>query len=413
MASEIIIQTVPEVTGATVNAIVLTDAGKVWDTVSQAFVSYADADFSRYCVGMSEVPFNSGRYVGDFPSSIAVAGTYTAAIYRQLDETPASSDEQIGAGEIEWSGNASPVTPPVRAIVIQTVPADTGLNAQALIFNASGEVWNTVTLTFEAYADANITSYGVQLYESDSVPGLYLGDFPTAITTPGTYSVVMLAQQGDTLQPDDPRKGTDTVDWDGTQVVQPPTSSQLCSVPYAQSVLAIPTTQDANVISQLIDVASAAIRKYCNRDFTYQTYSEYYDGRGESTLTLNQFPVQTVKQVTFYPYEETPTTYDTTQIIVDRRTGRISMKPPTRFPYGFQEILVTYSAGFSSTIPFDIQYACALIVKNLYIQRGTGLLASMRKLGDYQANYVTKAVMVINENFDIAKLLDQYKSWGL
>ena len=419
MAGEIVLQTVPEIVGATINAVVFNNDGKVWDTVSVAFVAYVDSDFPRYVVATTEQPTASGRYVGDFPTAIAVAGTYPVILYRQLGATAAPTDEEVGAGSVSWSGSATITPPQQRAIIVQTVPARTGLNAQALIFDKSGNVYDVALQELVAYSDANIAAYAWPLTESLTQPGFYSADFPSAITTPGTYGIIVLNQSGASLASTDEQIAEGEVVWDGTQEAQGPVTAQFCSVAFAASTLGLSAAQtntDAAFLTQLINAATTVIQRYCRRDFTLTNYSEYYNGSGTRTLTLRQFPISSLVSVTYYPHDATSYTDDATKFAVDKRAGIVSAIPSValfpNFPKGFQTVLVNYTAGYSE-IPADVQYACAMIVKLLYIQRGAGLLAASRKLGDYEAMYFTAAQQIISGSYDVQRLLDQYRDHPL
>jgi hypothetical protein len=55
--------------------------------------------------------------------------------------------------------------------------------------------------------------------------------------------------------------------------------------------MGITSSDDDTLIGQLITRSTNAIQIFCNRDFVDTTYREFYDGDGQSELTLHQFPV--------------------------------------------------------------------------------------------------------------------------
>lgn len=57
----------------------------------------------------------------------------------------------------------------------------------------------------------------------------------------------------------------------------------------------ITSTDDDDLIDDLINRATSAIENYCQRKFTYDTYREKYDGNGTTDLLLNQYPIGEVK----------------------------------------------------------------------------------------------------------------------
>lgn len=83
--------------------VVRNGSNEVWQTTTNTFVTYADADAATYAVATTEQGTSSGVYLATFPVQIA-AGTYSVASYLQLSTTPASTDALIDAGEFVWGG---------------------------------------------------------------------------------------------------------------------------------------------------------------------------------------------------------------------------------------------------------------------------------------------------------------------
>lgn len=86
----------------------------------------------------------------------------------------------------------------------------------ALILNSAGQFWNGST--FETYSPSNYTDYDVAMLEVGS-SGIYLGNFPTLITTGGTYEYFVKRRAGATPAEDDAIAGSGSIDWTGTTVV--------------------------------------------------------------------------------------------------------------------------------------------------------------------------------------------------
>jgi hypothetical protein len=59
-------------------------------------------------------------------------------------------------------------------------------------------------------------------------------------------------------------------------------------------------SQDA-LLGVLVAAYSDAVRKYCRRDFSLQTYDELYDGTGDRRLFLRQYPLVSVASVRYRP----------------------------------------------------------------------------------------------------------------
>lgn len=313
----------------------------------------------------------------------------------------------------------------MNEIQIQTVPPVTNATVYAVLFDSRDFVWNTATTALEQFNFANYAHYAVSLTETPVGSGYYQGNFPVGITIAGEYSGDIFKQVGGSPADTDTIIAAGTVDWNGTAAISPPTNNQLCTVSAVSSLLNLSANQasiDNGFISTLIGAATTAIQKYTLRDFFLTNYSEYYDGTGTRSLKLKQFPVTAISQVTYYPFDITPIAVTGTYFYIDTNTGIISSIPNLNgtpnlnyvpnWPQGWKSVLVQYTAGFA-VIPADVQQCCAMVSKMLYLQRGTDLLASNIKLGDFQAQYVTKAQAWINGDYDIQQVLNRYKDHPL
>ncbi len=90
----------------------------------------------------------------------------------------------------------------------------TGKTLYALVMNSSGQVWNASTSAFVSPSAGSWTSYAVAVTEQSST-GLYTGNFPIAITTPGTYKILVYAQFGGSAASTDGAIATGAIDWSG------------------------------------------------------------------------------------------------------------------------------------------------------------------------------------------------------
>jgi hypothetical protein len=90
----------------------------------------------------------------------------------------------------------------------------------ALIINSSGLFYNTDSSTFETYESGNYADYIVDMDEVRTNSGIYLGDFPAAILTSGTYEYfVKPSINGSGAESeDDPVANTGRIDWTGTGI---------------------------------------------------------------------------------------------------------------------------------------------------------------------------------------------------
>lgn len=93
-----------------------------------------------------------------------------------------------------------------------------GETVYALVFNASNQIWNGSA--FETYTAANYANYLVTMTEVGST-GIYIGSFPSSITTGGTYRIYVKKIASGSAAQDDGTVTTVRVDWTGTTVVTP------------------------------------------------------------------------------------------------------------------------------------------------------------------------------------------------
>lgn len=97
------------------------------------------------------------------------------------------------------------------------VHGSTGLTLYGLVRNYAGQVWRPATPAFEAYNSANYANYAtaVALTEQGAT-GVYLGDFPTGITTPANYRIDIRRRVGGSPAVSDPAYALDDIKWSGT-----------------------------------------------------------------------------------------------------------------------------------------------------------------------------------------------------
>lgn len=92
----------------------------------------------------------------------------------------------------------------------------------ARLKNPSGSWWNGTT--FETYSAGNYGNYDISMTEEGN-SGIYVADFPTAITTSGTYQYVVHRQAGGSPAEGDQVVSIGTVDWTGSVSVGSATGS--------------------------------------------------------------------------------------------------------------------------------------------------------------------------------------------
>lgn len=91
-----------------------------------------------------------------------------------------------------------------------------GETCYALVKNSSGQFWNGTA--FETYSASNYALYDITMTEVGST-GIYLGDFPSLITSSGSYQYFVKRQAAGSPAEDDPIVNTGIIDWTGTSSI--------------------------------------------------------------------------------------------------------------------------------------------------------------------------------------------------
>lgn len=92
----------------------------------------------------------------------------------------------------------------------------TGQSGYALLRSSSGTIWNGSS--FESYTPANYATYRIPGSEQGS-GGCYFADFPTGITTPGIYNVVVKQQITGSGAQSDFSIACGEIFWNGSAVI--------------------------------------------------------------------------------------------------------------------------------------------------------------------------------------------------
>jgi len=110
------------------------------------------------------------------------------------------------------------------------------------------------------------------------------------------------------------------------------------------------TTHDNRLIN-LINRVTDIMESWLKRKIKVRDYSEKYDGNGDYVLLLNQYPVNSISSLKIDGIEQDPSSY-----VLYGKRGEIRLLAGY-FPKGYQNVEVTYNAGYSN-IPGLIEQAC-------------------------------------------------------
>ena len=143
----------------------------------------------------------------------------------------------------------------------------------------------------------------------------------------------------------------------------------LTSLAAAKTYLRIPaadTSEDA-FLGTLVDSATARIEGWTRRLLVARNYDEMFDGTGGPTLTLRQFPTNSVTELNIDGQRKflTATIIGSDFYVVSSPEGRITLLGAEYgvggFPLGARIVRVKYNAGYAS-IPDDLALAAQKLV---------------------------------------------------
>lgn len=159
-------------------------------------------------------------------------------------------------------------------------------------------------------------------------------------------------------------------------------------------------TGDDALLTRLVTAASGFIQTWLNRAIASQAYTETRDGDGGGKLVFAYTPVTAVASLTIDgdPIPAAPNphwrgySFSPTMLYLQGR----------HFTPGFQNIVVSYTAGFESTPP-EIEQACLELVALRYKERD--------RIGQVSKNLAGEVVAFTQKDMpaDVQTLIDQYR----
>jgi uncharacterized phiE125 gp8 family phage protein len=133
-------------------------------------------------------------------------------------------------------------------------------------------------------------------------------------------------------------------------------------------------TSKDNMITRMINASSQMIENYIGRKVLSRTYTEYYDGRGNDRILLDNYPIISVAEL----WDDSGSTFTNTANkfaasdfgfeVADSEKVGILLLNGEMFGKGVRNIKVIYDAGYATT-PYIIQEACILHVEYMYDMR--------------------------------------------
>ncbi|WP_322925324.1 phage head-tail connector protein [Paenibacillus campi] len=157
----------------------------------------------------------------------------------------------------------------------------------------------------------------------------------------------------------------------------------------AKTLLGIPLDNDPAedlLLTAAISAATSAIENYLNRKLEYGTYRQTLDAPGTPFLRLRNYPVHTVNSLEHRGMTVAAGSYD-----IEPDNGMLFRRDG--WGCGERIIAVEYVAGYilpsetpgapDSTLPPNMEYACALLAQTLMRQPGV----TAERVGDLSVNY--------------------------
>jgi uncharacterized phiE125 gp8 family phage protein len=176
--------------------------------------------------------------------------------------------------------------------------------------------------------------------------------------------------------------------------------TSLMSLTRLKTWLQVSDASDDARLAQIGDAVSARIEQYCNRIFVAQTLTETHDGDGSRRLLLNEYPVVFVSSIAVKatPASSFVTLSQGVDFDLDTSRGRVQLRGTSSasFPVGFQNVLVTYLAGFGPqddlALPADIYQAALDYCKLVWQELTSGAIAATQ-INAGNATFILKPSM--------------------
>lgn len=174
-------------------------------------------------------------------------------------------------------------------------------------------------------------------------------------------------------------------------VLTPAASHRLTTIPAAREHLRVGDAVTDIEMGNLIDQASAAARRFCNRTFALETVLEVFRDGGRDVLSLSRWPVVTIQSIS------APDALASDQFEADLENGILYRLDGCRW---CGRVAVTYQGGYvlpeaaERTLPADVEQACLTMVAAQYSGRGRDpMLRSESTEGVGAASWIATAEM--------------------
>jgi len=154
-------------------------------------------------------------------------------------------------------------------------------------------------------------------------------------------------------------------------------STEPVSLSEVKNYLKIDTSDDDDLISDIIKAARQLCEGYTRRAFITQTWNMIFDAVG-SEVRLPRPPIQSVEKISVIDEDGNSSEVSSDIYVVEtaeNSKGRIRLKPGCSWPShrGFGSFIVEYKAGYgdsASDVPEGIKQGILQLIAALYENRG-------------------------------------------
>jgi hypothetical protein len=327
--------------------------GYAADDAADAFEAWADGSIDDY-----DIPLTSqggDYYTADFPTWIT-AGTYDIIYYVQAGATPATTDDIHASERLYWNGSSVSSSPSSDYLTtLARVKIHLGISSSTYDSSLTNKL-GAASRAIENYCDRMFLSTAVTEYFNGSgTDYLQLNYFPvTLMTRVAACPEVVLSIRNSTA--------------DRARVYVSATNVTLSSTTAAVTT----TTNLAVATYTTVTTMAAAINAVSGWSATIVG-----DNGGLATGDFRAI------QGTFDAVNcdaELELFVEDVVVRVNPDTGRVY----GRWPFGFQNIQVSYSGGYAAgTVPDPVQEACCELVALMHRASTTDSSKKSERLGDY------------------------------
>ena len=173
-------------------------------------------------------------------------------------------------------------------------------NLYVIIRNPSDKkVWDVANTAWASWSDGSIGDYDIAM--TDRSGDFYTANFPTAIQIGTRVVAIFYLRAGSAPATTDSVLDVADLTWDGAGVSSGSSvsldSRALTSLASIKRHLGISVTTHDTVLTELINIVSDKIEKYCNRRFKASDYVERLDGDREQFFSVKNYPIVYVNRV--------------------------------------------------------------------------------------------------------------------